>query len=99
MAPRSPEDRVGAFVRALDGDDQILIIEDGEDTTAVTPPERLEALAAESTPPPALRELHSQAQAMSDRWRHSVRVMLGLPEDLIDALAKYAHEHMPRGRR
>lgn len=93
MATRTPEERMQAFADALELELEI----DVEEPTAVTPPGQLAALAQETTPAPVA--IGSEALEMSDRWRHSVRVMLGLPEDLIDALAKYAIEHMPRGRR
>lgn len=93
---------MGAFVAALD-EPEILITEDIPEDTLVTPPAMLVDLAAETrtgvTPPPAPMPLGPEARILGERYRFAIREALGLPEDLIAAIARRAVELMPRGRR
>lgn len=102
MAARSPEERMGAFAAALDEPD-ILITEDVEETTALTPPAQLLELAAVTrtgvTPPPAPLPLGAEARDHADRVRFVLLWHSGMSQDAADDVLKRAHGLMPRVRR
>jgi hypothetical protein len=103
MAARTPEERTGAFLSALIDEPEILITEDVEESTAVTPPLVLAELAEVTrtgvTPPPAPLPLGGEARDHADRVRFVLLWHVGMSQDAADDVLARAHDLMPRVRR
>jgi len=100
MAVATERDR--SFAAALESD-EILIVDDAEESTAVTPPAVLVELAEVTrtgvTLAPLPAPLGPEAQAFADRTRFYLQMRLGFSPEKTDAAIASITALMPRGRR
>jgi len=101
------EQQAGAFVAALEADDtdQILIVDDGEEPTATTPPalllELTEWTRGDPTPAPAELPvaLGREALMLIDRFRFVLGYQCGWSGASIEDVVRKVRSLMPRGNR
>jgi len=101
------EGRIEAFIAALEGDDtdQILIVDDGEEPTALTPPalviELTEVMRGDPTPAPSELPVPIGREALMviERFRFVLGYQCGWGSASIEDVVRKVRSLMPRVNR